>query len=108
MSSVMSSAAPPGPVEVVYDGECPFCASYVALLRLRERVGEVRLIDARRANRLSFRTPADKQARVLARTRPQRHRDIALALGPREQIAVHAVGKATLETTENRGGRVST
>lgn len=49
MSSPMSSAAPPGPVEVVYDGECPFCASYIALLRLRERVGEVRLIDARQA-----------------------------------------------------------
>ncbi len=34
------------PLRIVYDGECPFCASYVALLRLRERYS-VRLIDAR-------------------------------------------------------------
>jgi predicted DCC family thiol-disulfide oxidoreductase YuxK len=34
-------------VRVLYDGECPFCANYVAMARLRERVGEVELIDAR-------------------------------------------------------------
>ncbi|MCX7643855.1 MAG: DUF393 domain-containing protein [Rhodobacteraceae bacterium] len=34
-------------VEIIYDGECPLCASYVAMLRLREAVGTVRLIDAR-------------------------------------------------------------
>lgn len=34
------------PLRIVYDGECPFCASYVALLRLRERYA-VQLIDAR-------------------------------------------------------------
>ncbi len=34
------------PLRIVYDGECPFCASYVALLRLRERYA-VHLIDAR-------------------------------------------------------------
>jgi predicted DCC family thiol-disulfide oxidoreductase YuxK len=34
------------PLRIVYDGECPFCASYVSLLRLRERYA-VRLIDAR-------------------------------------------------------------
>jgi predicted DCC family thiol-disulfide oxidoreductase YuxK len=32
---------------IVYDGECPFCASYVTLLRLREQ-HEVELVDARR------------------------------------------------------------
>ena len=32
---------------VVYDGECPFCSSYVLLYRLRERTGQVHLIDAR-------------------------------------------------------------
>ena len=32
---------------VVYDGECPFCSRYVAMLRLREAGGHVELIDAR-------------------------------------------------------------
>jgi predicted DCC family thiol-disulfide oxidoreductase YuxK len=32
---------------IVYDGNCPFCRSYVRLLRLREHY-EVRLVDARR------------------------------------------------------------
>lgn len=34
------------PLRIVYDGECPFCANYVALLRLRENLA-VELIDAR-------------------------------------------------------------
>ena len=32
---------------VVYDGECPFCSSYVQLYRLRDVAGRVHLIDAR-------------------------------------------------------------
>ena len=32
---------------IIYDGECPFCSAYVKMMRLRESVGEVRLIDAR-------------------------------------------------------------
>ena len=32
---------------IVYDGQCPFCSRYVALLRLRDSLGEVRLINAR-------------------------------------------------------------
>jgi predicted DCC family thiol-disulfide oxidoreductase YuxK len=32
---------------VVYDGECPFCSRYVRLLKLREAVGRIRLINAR-------------------------------------------------------------
>jgi len=32
---------------IVYDGECPFCASYIRLVRLRETVGPVELVDAR-------------------------------------------------------------
>ncbi|AIT82795.1 hypothetical protein JI59_25475 (plasmid) [Novosphingobium pentaromativorans US6-1] len=31
----------------MYDGECPFCSSYVKFMRLRDTVGPVRLIDAR-------------------------------------------------------------
>ncbi len=32
---------------IVYDGECPFCSRYVALVRLRETVGAVKLVNAR-------------------------------------------------------------
>lgn len=32
---------------IVYDGDCPFCSRYVRLVRLREAVGKVELIDAR-------------------------------------------------------------
>jgi predicted DCC family thiol-disulfide oxidoreductase YuxK len=32
---------------VVYDGECPFCSRYVAMVRLRDAVGKVRLLNAR-------------------------------------------------------------
>ena len=34
-------------VTVVYDGDCPFCSRYVAMLRLKKTVGQVRLFDAR-------------------------------------------------------------
>jgi predicted DCC family thiol-disulfide oxidoreductase YuxK len=34
---------------IYYDGDCPFCARYVKLLRLREALGEVRLVDLRRS-----------------------------------------------------------
>lgn len=35
---------------VVYDGDCPFCSRYVRLVRLRETLGRVDLIDARRTH----------------------------------------------------------
>lgn len=35
------------PLYVVYDGECPFCARYVSVLRLRDAVGTVELVNAR-------------------------------------------------------------
>ena len=37
-----------GPV-IVYDGECPFCAAYVRMTRLRDSAGSVTLVDARSA-----------------------------------------------------------
>ena len=38
----------PTRVEIVYDGECPFCSAYVRMVRLRETAGPVRLTDARK------------------------------------------------------------
>lgn len=35
-------------VAIFYDGQCPFCSRYVSLLRLRETVGTVRLVDLRK------------------------------------------------------------
>jgi len=32
---------------VVYDGDCPFCSAYVKLVRLREVLGKVTLVNAR-------------------------------------------------------------
>ncbi|MAM61595.1 DCC1-like thiol-disulfide oxidoreductase family protein [Maritimibacter sp. UBA3975] len=34
-------------MQIVYDGECPFCSRYVAMLRLREAAGPVELVNAR-------------------------------------------------------------
>jgi len=36
-----------GAAYLLYDGECPFCARYAALIRLRDAAGPVALIDAR-------------------------------------------------------------
>lgn len=43
MEKISESA---GPV-IVYDGECPFCAAYVRMTRLRDSAGPVRLVNAR-------------------------------------------------------------
>lgn len=32
---------------IIYDGDCPFCKNYVKMVRLRESIGSVRLINAR-------------------------------------------------------------
>ncbi|MEM1301499.1 MAG: DUF393 domain-containing protein [Pseudomonadota bacterium] len=37
----------PATPTVVYDNDCPFCRNYVQMLRFREAVGPVTLIDAR-------------------------------------------------------------
>lgn len=37
-----------GTAQLIYDGECPVCSYFARTLRLRETVGELRIIDARR------------------------------------------------------------
>lgn len=32
---------------IIYDGDCPFCSAYVRMLRLRESIGPVDLVNAR-------------------------------------------------------------
>ena len=34
-------------IRVIYDGDCPFCTAYTKYARLRERHGEVDLVNAR-------------------------------------------------------------
>ena len=34
-------------VVILYDGECPFCTGFARLVRLREAVGPVRIVNAR-------------------------------------------------------------
>ena len=41
------SVDPQQKISIIYDGQCPFCSSYVQLLRIRDSLGTVSLIDAR-------------------------------------------------------------
>lgn len=42
-----------GELSIIYDGHCPFCSRYVRLVRLREALGNVQLIDARSGHALA-------------------------------------------------------
>lgn len=37
----------PDKVQIVYDGECPFCDNYCKLVRIKDTAGQVELVDAR-------------------------------------------------------------
>jgi predicted DCC family thiol-disulfide oxidoreductase YuxK len=43
----MTASEKAGQNWLLYDGDCPFCASYVSYVRLRESVGPIMLADAR-------------------------------------------------------------
>jgi predicted DCC family thiol-disulfide oxidoreductase YuxK len=49
MSDPSDAAAPETDdgLQIIYDGDCPFCSAYIRLVRLREAVGGVELVDAR-------------------------------------------------------------
>ncbi len=44
---MMSASADVGANWLLYDGDCPFCASYVRYVRLRDTAGPITLADAR-------------------------------------------------------------
>lgn len=37
----------PDPALIIYDGDCIFCQNYVRLIRLRETIGRIELVNAR-------------------------------------------------------------
>lgn len=45
-------------IDIVYDGQCPFCSAYVRMTRLRQAAGPVRLVDARSGDPLAARLRA--------------------------------------------------
>jgi predicted DCC family thiol-disulfide oxidoreductase YuxK len=46
--STQNALPPPNANWLLYDGECPFCSSYVSYVRLRDTAGPVTLADARK------------------------------------------------------------
>lgn len=47
-SAEPAATAGPAPEPwLLYDGACPFCSAYVKMVRLRDSIGPVRLVDAR-------------------------------------------------------------
>jgi predicted DCC family thiol-disulfide oxidoreductase YuxK len=48
-SSMLEDERPGGRLTVYYDGDCPLCRSYTRMMRLRETIGRVDLVDARQA-----------------------------------------------------------
>lgn len=53
LSDLPALAGYAGKTVIVYDGECPFCARFVAWQRLKDSVGPVQMQDAREAGALS-------------------------------------------------------
>jgi predicted DCC family thiol-disulfide oxidoreductase YuxK len=49
MTDALAALTEAHPAAIVYDGACPFCRRYIRLLRLKQAVGPVELIDARGA-----------------------------------------------------------
>lgn len=58
-SAQVAGTSPDAEAWLVYDGECPFCSAYVRYVRVRESVGRLHLVDARRPH------PVADEARAL-------------------------------------------
>lgn len=81
------------PAYIVYDGECPFCTRYVKLLRLREAVGKVELVNAR-----------DASHPVVARVRAHGvvlDEEMALVLGDKIYAGAECINRLALMSTQS-------
>jgi predicted DCC family thiol-disulfide oxidoreductase YuxK len=79
-------------LEIVYDGQCPVCATYVRMYTLRQNGFDVRLTDARQR--------PDLVAAYAARGIDLNH-DFAVRVGPREYHGGEAMFVLTALSTKN-------
>ncbi len=87
----------PSGVDVIYDGECPFCASFVKMVRLRETFGEVRLVNARHS---ADPTVAD------VRQRYKLDDGFVVIFGGREYYGPEALEFISIATADNAPSRL--
>lgn len=69
-------------IEIFYDGECPLCRSWTGMLRLRQAVGKVVLIDAR---------SADPRVEVLRKQGVDLNQGMAVRYGDRLLLGAEAM-----------------
>lgn len=81
------------PIHVVYDGECPFCSQYVKLLRFRDAVGQVDLVNAREADHPVVRR-VQEQGIVL-------DEEMALVMNDRIYVGADCISRLALMTTSS-------
>jgi predicted DCC family thiol-disulfide oxidoreductase YuxK len=89
----MPAIADPVPAEtiVIYDEECFFCSNYIRLLRLKETLGDVRLVNARDAE-------AAKQFRF---TPSELNEGMLLILSGKRYFGADAIHRMTLLSTSS-------
>ncbi len=75
----MTHDQPPQPVQIFYDGECPFCTRYAHMVRLRQAVGPVQLIDVREPHPDAERLAAGRYSHL---TDPQTGQPFASTAAP--------------------------
>ena len=75
---------------IVYDGDCPFCSRYVKLLRLRDALGMVELVDARRDHPI---------VRLLAAKHVDLDQGMALVIGDQISVGAECIHQLALLTT---------
>ena len=88
--------APEAGLTIVYDGQCPFCSNFVALMTLKQAVGRVDLIDARSAHPLVATLFAQKY-----------DLDEGLVVIYGEKVYYGSDAVALISDLSNRGGRIA-